>query len=45
MSEVISRRPELVRDSSWLAGSDLVVIFLGLIGQAFLASNLMRSDY
>lgn len=41
----MGRRPELVRDSSWLAGSDLVVVALGLVGQAFLAKSLLRSDF
>ena len=45
VSEEKIRQPELVRDSSWLAGSDLIVIALGLLGQAFLAANLLRSDY
>jgi len=41
----VGRRPELVRDSSWLAGSDLMVVALGLVGQAFLAKSLLRSDF
>lgn len=45
MDEKVGRRPELVRDSSWLAGSDLVVVALGLVGQAFLAKSLLRSDF
>ena len=45
MDEKVGRRPELVRDSSWLAGSDLVVVTLGLVGQAFLAKSLLRSDF
>ena len=45
MGEEVGRRPELVRDSSWLAGSDLVVVTLGLVGQAFLAKSLLRSDF
>ncbi|MDP6640486.1 MAG: oligosaccharide flippase family protein, partial [Candidatus Poseidoniaceae archaeon] len=45
MSEAVPRRPELVRDSSWLASSDVLAILLGLVGQAFLAKSLLRSDF
>lgn len=45
MTEVVSRRPELVRDTTWLAGADLLCIVGGLLGQAILAKALLRSDY
>lgn len=39
------RRPELNRDSGWLIGVDLLVVFLGLIGQVFLSRSLLSTDY
>ena len=39
------RRPELNRDSGWLIGVDLLVVFLGLIGQIFLSHSLLSTDY
>ena len=39
------RRPELNRDSGWLIGVDILVVFLGLIGQIFLSRSLLSTDY
>ena len=40
-----TRRPMMGRDSGWLIGSDLVAIFLALIGQIFLTKALLTEDY
>lgn len=39
------RRPALFRDTGWLAGSDLITITGGLIGQILLTKALVRSEY
>ena len=39
------RRPELGRDTLWLASSDGLAILLGLAGQVILAKALLQSDY
>jgi O-antigen/teichoic acid export membrane protein len=39
------RRPSLGRDTAWLAGSDLVAIILGLVGQVFLTRALLQTEY
>jgi len=39
------RRPELGRDTLWLASSDGFAILLGLAGQVILAKALLQSDY
>ena len=39
------RRPKLARDTAWLAATDGLSIALGLMGQVFLASALLQSDY
>ena len=40
-----TRRPVMGRDSGWLIGSDLIAIFLALIGQIFLTKALLTEDY
>ena len=40
-----TRRPMMGRDSGWLIGSDLVAIFLALVGQIFLTKALLTEDY
>jgi len=39
------RKPELGRDTVWLASSDGLAIVFGLIGQVILAKALLQSDY
>ena len=39
------RSPQLGRDTAWLAGSDLVAIILGLLGQVFLTRALLQTEY
>ena len=39
------RKPELGRDTLWLASSDSFAILLGLAGQVILAKALLQSDY
>ena len=40
-----TRRPMMGRDSGWLIGSDIIAIFLALIGQIFLTKALLTEDY
>ena len=40
-----ARRPMMGRDSGWLIGSDLISIFLALVGQIFLTKSLLTEDY
>lgn len=42
---VIARRPEMGRDSAWLAGADLVAVFLALFGQVVLTRALWTESY
>ena len=46
-SDLVSktRRPVMGRDSGWLIGSDLIAIFLALVGQIFLTKALLTEDY
>ena len=39
------RSPQLGRDTAWLAGSDLVAIIFGLLGQVFLTRALLQTEY
>lgn len=40
-----TRKPMIGRDSGWLIGSDIIAIFLALIGQIFLTEALLTEDY
>ncbi|RZD41484.1 MAG: hypothetical protein CXT70_04455 [Methanobacteriota archaeon] len=39
------RLPDMKRDSTWLAGTDLFSVFLALVGQVILTRSLLSSDY
>ncbi len=40
-----ARQPEMGRDSAWLAGADLVAVFLALFGQVLLTRALSTEDF
>lgn len=39
------RLPDMKRDSTWLAGADLLSVLLALVGQVILTRSLLSSDY
>ncbi|MBT7263066.1 MAG: oligosaccharide flippase family protein, partial [Euryarchaeota archaeon] len=41
----VARRPQMGRDSAWLAGADLVAVFLALFGQVVLTRALWTESY
>ena len=45
MAEAEGRRPELIRDTTWLTAADLFSITAGLIGQVILTHALLTEDY
>ena len=45
MAEAEGRRPELIRDTTWLTAADLLSITGGLIGQVILTHALLTEDY
>ena len=41
----VSRKPMLVRDTSWLTVSEIISVLLALIGQVILTRAILQSEY
>lgn len=41
----VSRKPMLVRDTSWLTISEIISVFLALIGQVILTRAILQNEY
>ena len=45
MAENATRKPAMLRDSAYLAGADILAVFLALVGQVVLTRSLISTEY